>query len=118
MTDRVDINHLLHEMRALKSQTQVFGAPGAVGREADVKNPVEQVKGPGFSNLFSQALEKVNEVQQSSSAMSQAYIRGDRSIDVADVMIASQKSSIAIQATTQVRNRVIEAYKDIMNMPI
>src|SRR5690606_7765565 len=100
---------------ALKSQTQVFGGPGAVGREADVKNPVEQVKGPGFGNLFSQALEKVNDVQQASSAISQAYIRGDRSIDVADVMIASQNSSVAMRATTQVRDRVVEAYKDLMN---
>lgn len=118
MTDRVDISRLLHEMRALKSQTQAFGGLAPVGREADVKNPTQKVNGPGFGDVLSQALNKVNEVQKSSASMSEAYIRGDRSIDIAEVMIASQKSSIAMQATTQVRNKLVDAYKDIMNMPI
>ncbi len=118
MTDRVDISRLLHEMRALKSQTQAFGGLGPVGREADVKNPAQKVNGPGFGDVLSQALNKVNEVQKSSATMADAYVRGDRSIDIAEVMIASQKSSIALQATTQVRNKIVEAYKDIMNMPI
>lgn len=50
--------------------------------------------------------------------MSKAYIKGDPNVSISDVMIASQKSSVAFQAATQVRNKLVEAYKDVMNMPI
>lgn len=125
MTDRVDINRLLHDMRSLKSQTQVFQRPQGLGN-GDVKDvrgfgalPVENPgKVPSFGDLMSQAVNKVNEVQKSSSAMAEAYERGVAGVDITDVMIASQKSSVAFQATVQVRNKLIEAYRDVMNMPI
>lgn len=118
MDMRVDISNLLQEMRSIKSQSTAF-EPG-VGISQDVKNapPVQQPNGPKFNDLFSQAIEKVNDVQQTSSATANAYIKGDPSVDITDVMIASQKSSVAFQALTQVRNKVVEAYKDVMNMPI
>ncbi len=118
MTDRVDINRLLLEMRSLKSQSQAFGGVRQVGQEQMQGPRSEQVNGPRFSDLFSQAIDKVNSVQQASSATANAYMRGDPNVDVTDVMIASQKSTVAFQAMTQVRNKVVEAYKDIMNMPI
>lgn len=117
MTDRVDINRLLMDMRSLKAQSQAFGVP-PVGREVGGVSAPNTVKGPAFGDVFSQAINKVNDVQQSSSAIAQAYMKGDPSIDVTDVMIASQKSSIAFQGATQVRNKLVEAYQNIMNMPI
>lgn len=116
MTDRVDINRLLLEMRALKAQTQVFGADSMAAR--DVANGVEKTQGPKFGELMAQAVTKVNEVQQTSSAMSQAYIKGDPNVDITDVMIASQKAGVAFEAMVQVRNKLVEAYRDVMNMPI
>lgn len=118
MTDRVDINRLLLEMRSLKAQSQAFGGARQIGRELAPGQGPEQVNGPRFQDLFSQAINKVNSVQQASAATANAYVRGDPSVDVTDVMIASQKSTVAFQAMTQVRNKVLEAYKDIMNMPI
>lgn len=118
MTDRVDINRLLLEMRSLKSQSQAFGGVRQIGREMAPGQSPEQVNGPKFQDLFSQAINKVNSVQQASATTANAYLRGDPGVDVTDVMIASQKSTVAFQAMTQVRNKVLEAYKDIMNMPI
>lgn len=118
MTDRVDINRLLLEMRSLKAQSQAFTGIRQVGQEQMPGQRVDQTNGPRFGDLFSQAINKVNSVQQSASATANAYMRGDPSVDVTDVMIASQKSTVAFQAMTQVRNKVVEAYKDIMNMPI
>jgi len=43
---------------------------------------------------------------------------GDRSVSISDAMIASQKSSIAFSATVEVRNKFVEAYKEIMSMPV
>lgn len=122
MTDRMDINRLLVEMRSLKSQTQAFQPVGKAG--GDIPNgisPTGQVgpaNGPRFEDLFSQAINKVNGIQKASGAAAQAYVKGDPNVDITDVMIASQKSSVAFQATMQVRNKVVEAYKDVMNMPI
>ncbi len=115
MTDRVDINRLLTEMRSIKSQTQAFGGVEGMGQLQPTVNPKNRVD---FGDVFSQAINKVNDVQQQSSSMAQSYIKGDPNIDITQVMIASQKSSVAFQAATQVRNKLVEAYKDVMNMPI
>ena len=66
---------------------------------------------------FSSLLNAVNTAQADASAASAAYERGDTS-DIAGVMIARQKSSIAFEATLQVRNKLLSAYRDIMNMPV
>ena len=122
MTDRVDINRLLLEMRSLKSQTQAFNPQAMAAKDVmgagQAVSPAGQVNGPQFSELMSDAISKVNEVQQNSSAMSTAYVKGDPNVDVTDVMIASQKASVAFESMVQVRNKLVEAYRDVMNMPI
>lgn len=124
MTDRVDINRLLGDMRSLKAQAQVFQRPQGVGdTPAGLRSlgalPVEgTVKTPSFGDLMTQAVNKVNDVQKTSSAMAEAYERGVAGVDITDVMVASQKASVAFQATVQVRNKLIDAYRDVMNMPI
>ena len=115
MTDRVDINRLMLEMRALKAQSQAFSHIAA----KDVSGVQDgAVKGPEFGEILAQAVGKVNEVQQASGALSKAYIQGDPNVDITDVMIASQKSSVAFEAMVQVRNKLVEAYRDVMNMPV
>lgn len=116
MSDRVDINRVLLEMRALKAQSQAMGnlaSKDVAGNSGD-----SNVNGPKFGDVLAQAVNKVNEVRQASGALSQAYIQGDPKVDITDVMIASQKSSVAFEAMVQVRNKLVEAYKDVMNMPI
>lgn len=127
MTDRVDISRLLNDMRAMKAQTQAFQRPHALRGEEPMTNGLrnlgggqvnEATKVPSFGDLMSQAVSKVNEVQQTSSAMADAYERGVAGVDITDVMIASQKASVSFQAMVQVRNKLVEAYKEVMNMPI
>ncbi len=124
MSDRVDINRLLTDMRSMKAQTQVFQRPAISSTEVNpflttgaVKiDPVN--KTPSFGELMSQAINKVNDVQKKSSAMADAYEKGVAGVDITDVMIASQKASVSFQAMVQVRNKLVEAYRDVMNMPI
>jgi flagellar hook-basal body complex protein FliE len=66
---------------------------------------------------FGKLLGAVNAAQTEAGAASEAYERGDTS-DIAGVMLARQKSSIAFEATLQVRNKLLSAYRDIMNMPV
>src|SRR5690606_12366752 len=125
MTDRVDINRLLVEMRNLKAQTQAFQRPQGLrptelnagpGLATQATEGVKKV--PGFGEVMAQAINKVNDVQKISSAMATAYEQGVPGVDITDVMIASQKASVSFQAMVQVRNKLVEAYRDVMNMPI
>lgn len=72
---------------------------------------------PKFDAAMSDALKSVSRVQEAASSASVAYERGDTH-DLASVMIARQKASIAFEATLQVRNRLLGAYKDVMSMPL
>jgi flagellar hook-basal body complex protein FliE len=125
MTDRIDINRLLGEMRTLKTQTQAFQRPNAIGLGDVAPNRLLQNlpsptsnKLPSFGDLMTKAISNVNEVQKTSNAMAEAYEKGVAGVDITDVMIASQKASVSFQAMVQVRNKLVDAYKDVMNMPI
>ncbi len=128
MVDRVDINRLLGEMRSIKSQAQAFQRPQALnnnlGIHGDLPRGLNSLqadsinKVPSFGDLMTKAINNVNEVQQKSSSMATAYEKGVAGVDITDVMIASQKASVSFQAMVQVRNKLVEAYKDVMSMPI
>lgn len=82
----------------------------------------EQAKEPdnvgAFANMLNQAFENVNFLQNDSSNKQTRFDLGDRSVTLSDVMLASQKSSISFEATIQIRNKMIEAYKTISQMQI
>lgn len=71
----------------------------------------------GFQNAITDALAAVNNSQARAGSATDAFERGD-SIDIAGVMIARQKAAIGFEATLQVRNKLLTAYRDIMSMPI
>ncbi len=75
------------------------------------------VTAPRFETAMQDALKSVSAVQDKAGDASAAYERGDTH-DLASVMIARQKASIAFEATLQVRNRLLGAYKDVMSMPL
>ena len=70
-----------------------------------------------FADALDGALKGVNRQQQQAGDLSAAYERGE-TIDVAKVMMARQQASVGFEATLQVRNKLLSAYKDIMSMPV
>ena len=56
--------------------------------------------------------------RQRATALSERFERGEPGVDIADVMVSIQKANVSFQAATQVRNRLVSAYQDIMNMPL
>lgn len=70
-----------------------------------------------FTAALKGALNEVNELQAKSATATDAYERGDTA-DIATVMLAREKASLGFQATLQVRNKLLSAYKDIMSMPV
>ncbi|MFS0865110.1 flagellar hook-basal body complex protein FliE [Fredinandcohnia sp. 179-A 10B2 NHS] len=70
-----------------------------------------------FSSFLKDALNNVNEAQHTSDKMTEKLINGEN-VDLHQVMIASEKASVSLQATLQIRNKVIEAYQEIMRMQV
>ncbi len=70
-----------------------------------------------FADTMASAVKGVTEAQAQSSDMSARYERGEE-IDIAKVMMARQQASVGFEATLQVRNKLLTAYKDIMSMPV
>ena len=72
----------------------------------------------GFADLLQSSIDAVNEAQTTAADMAAALERGDSSVGLPEVMIALQKASLSFQAMTEVRNRLVNAYQEVMNMPI
>lgn len=122
MVQRADINSVLSEIRNMRSQmmeNQRVEQDNNIRGRLDGPSKVQETPDtPKFSDMLSQAVGSVNELQQSSNDLKTAYEMGDPNVDITRVMIASEKASISFEALTQVRNRVVQAYEDIMNMPV
>lgn len=72
----------------------------------------------GFSEVLKKSIADVNTLQREARELTVAFERGEAGIDLAEVMVATQKAGIAFDAMTQVRNRLVSAYQEIMRMPI
>ncbi|SBS26392.1 Flagellar hook-basal body complex protein FliE [Marinomonas spartinae] len=119
VTNRPDINQVLSQMREMKAQVQSpdLSMPNIskIGGEKDGGTAIER---PDFAEMLKTAVDNVNELQKNASNLAQAYERGDQGVDLPQVMIGLQKSSVSFEAMTQVRNKLVDAYEKIMNMPI
>ena len=71
-----------------------------------------------FGDMLKRSIDSVNATQQNASSMRTAFEQGEPGVDLAEVMIAVQKSSVSFQAMVEVRNKLVDAYKDVMNMPV
>jgi flagellar hook-basal body complex protein FliE len=109
MATNVDMTQVLAQMRQIAAAAQGAPAPAAGGEPAG---------GADFAALLKSSIDKVNETQQQAGQLAEAFSAGNPGIDLSEVMVALQKASVSFQAMTQVRNRLVDAYRDIMNMPV
>jgi len=102
---------ILEQNQALqRAQSAPVGGAGAATGTATAKPT-------SFADTLDQALKSVNDGQNQANALSDAYERGE-TIDIAKVMLARQQAQVGFEATLQVRNKLLSAYKDIMSMPV
>jgi flagellar hook-basal body complex protein FliE len=113
MINAIDPNQLLMQMRAAQAQAS---------QQTPQITPASQSESGGdsvsFSNLMKSAVDQVNETQQASGKLKTAFEMGDPNVSLADAMIASQKATVAFQATLQVRNKLVSAYEEVMRMSV
>lgn len=104
------ISQVLSQMRAMAAQAQRMPAAESGNAAATER--------PDFAGLLAQSVNSVNETQQAASKMAAAFEAEDPNVDVAQVMVALQKSSLSFQAMATVRNKLVSAYQEIMSMPV
>jgi len=117
----MDIQNVLAQMRTMKMQAQ---GPESLQRldRPDAATQIGQVgeadQTRSFSDLMTNALDTVNDLQKESSRLKTAVENGAEGVTLTQAMIASQKASIAFQSVSEARNKLVSAYEKIMNMPI
>ncbi|MBB1485653.1 flagellar hook-basal body complex protein FliE [Oceanospirillum sediminis] len=116
MVDRADISSVLDQIRSMQSELNQTSRVAAPVKPADNVQGSEDI--PDFAEMLKNAIDKVNETQKTASALRESYEMGDPEVDITQVMIASQKSTVAFEAMTQVRNKLVTAYQEIMRMPV
>ena len=102
----MNIDQILAQMRTM-----------SIGAANKTPEPVSG-SGSDFGALLKQSIDSVNTTQQTAGKLSQAFEIGDTDVSLAEVMIASQKADVSFQAMLQVRNKLVDAYKEVMNMPM
>ena len=116
----VNTSNLMAMRNAILQQNSALQKAAAA---PDPLNAIGQVGGPanapdgGFVSTLRGALGEVNNQQAKAGAITESYERGETT-DIAAVMLQREQASIGFQATLQVRNKLLSAYKDIMSMPV
>lgn len=104
----MQIQQVLAEMRALQARASgnlAETAPGAA-QPAD------------FASLLKDSVDHIAAMQNQATALAGAYETGDKSVDLTKVMLEVQKAGLAFHAMTEVRNKLIDAYTQVMNMSV
>lgn len=103
--NEINANDLLSQIRTL-------------GRELQPSQPIATPKTDNFGDMLKSTINTVNDAQLHASELKLGFINGTSDKSLAEVMIASQKADLSFRAVTEVRNKLISAYQDIMNMPV
>ena len=101
--NQIDPSALLAQMQALQ------GTASGLNQSASAT---------GFAELLAEGIEQVNSAQKNAAQLAQQFELGQTDASLADVMISLQKAGLSFQAMTEVRNQLVSAYQEIMNMPI
>lgn len=108
----IQINQLLQQMRTMAAM-----AENRVAMPSEV-DTADQTTKPDFARLIKDSIDHVNQTQKASASLATAFEQGDPNVNLGDVMVAIQKASVSFQAMTQVRNNLVSAYKEVMNMQV
>jgi flagellar hook-basal body complex protein FliE len=104
---QMEIDRVLAQIRALSTQTSPNASRPAA---AAGSGPSE------FATLLRQGIDQVNQSQQRATELADAFARGTPGVELPQVVVQMEKASVSFRALTEVRNRLISAYQDIMNM--
>ncbi len=103
----INTEQILSQIRALNAELQ---SPAQIA-----PTPSD---GPRFGDLLANTVNTVNDAQQASGQLKTAFESGSKDVSLVEVMVATQKADLSFRAMTEVRNKLVTAYQEIMNMPV
>lgn len=111
------IESMLAQLKAAaqkpSTEASVQGVTGSgIAQKPQATNRVD------FAEVLKSSINQVNQAQVKAEDLGKSFAMGDDRVSLSDVMIAGQKANISLQATIQIRNRLVSAYQDIMNMQV
>ena len=106
---RPDINEIMSKIREVSSKSSVLS-------ESKVENDQGNFK--DMLSLVKNAISNVNDVQTNAETLKNSYVSGDGNVSLSQVILASEKSKLAFEGLISVRNKILESYKEIMNMQV
>jgi flagellar hook-basal body complex protein FliE len=118
--DASRIESMLAQLKAAAQRPQADAASGLASAAvlSGTQGVSQNTSKVNFSDALKASLNQVNKVQVDAEQLGKSFAMGDDSVSLSDVMIAGQKANISFQATVQVRNKLVSAYHDIMNMQV
>ncbi len=105
--NEISPQQLLAQIRTLNSELQGSVAP-----------PAQTDQAAGFGDFLKTAIDSVNTSQQTAAAHKRDFESERNNVDLTEVMVAVQKADLSFRAMTEVRNKLVTAYQEIMNMPV
>jgi flagellar hook-basal body complex protein FliE len=112
----MQVNSVLAQIRSLSAQVHGVANNTAALNPAALK---AQAAEPGsFADILKNGIGQVNQAQASASDLATKFERGVPGVELSDVMLEMQKANVSFRALTEVRNRFVNVYQEIMNMPI
>ena len=112
MSNSIDTNSLLLQLRAMARDAGIPSTEKMSSGGAFEPDKIE------FSEVLENSIQQVNTRSTAATELRESYEAGNPNVELADVMIAAQKARISFEALTQVRNKMVAAYKEIMSMPL
>jgi len=107
----LQIQQVLAEMRALQARASGIA-------EAPATPAAGGAQPTDFASLLKGTVDNIASMQNQADSMAQAYEAGDKSVDITRVMLEVQKAGLAFRAMTEVRNKLTDAYTQVMNMSV
>jgi len=100
------------------SATQLLSQIRTLGKNLQPIQPSTEPPKAQFNDLLKASLNAVNDAQHEAGRLKTGFENGTTDNSLVEVMIASQKANLSFRAVTEVRNKLVTAYQDIMNMPV
>ena len=112
MSDSMRGDQILSQIRSIRNE--------AGGRISGVAEKVASTETSpvSFGEMLNDSVKAVNETQKSAASLAQSFERGDKNVSLAEVMVASQKANVSFTAMVEVRNKMIDAYQEVMRMSV
>ena len=109
MSNSIDSHLLLAQLKAMAAQA---GIPDSKPQ------PASEAQTTDFTDVLKKSVEHVNDRNLHANSLAEAFEKGEVGVELSQVMIEMQKARISFETLSQVRNKVVSAYQEIMNMPL